>query len=142
MAMLRPLPCTIFHRSSPREIALCWCIPLPHPPAILRAGSAHVLNMWNFSGEHLGATQAYAGMLGQRLSPVASLAFHPHQSLLAHGGADRYVLLVESSARQKGADGFGGLSGYGGATADVVREDWAGDESVVTGYNPLKVPDL
>ena len=66
-----------------------------------RAGTACSIKLYNFQGSTIGHIRNYPGIIGQKLSPPASVAFHGYRGLAAYGGIDGYIMLVESAAKRR-----------------------------------------
>lgn len=66
---------------------------------LIAAGSKENIRIVTFEGEELSLIRYYVGFLGQRISPVYSLSFHPYRGLLAAGATDS-VISVYSMGKQ------------------------------------------
>jgi regulator-associated protein of mTOR len=51
------------------------------------------VKVFDTSGNLLSNIRSYDGFLGQRLSPIQTLSFHPHKVLLAAAGSDQLISL-------------------------------------------------
>ncbi|KAH3763755.1 regulatory-associated protein of mTOR [Pelomyxa schiedti] len=77
----------------------CRSIPQPdlttfayHPRAPLFAsGSSDMVKVFNSRGDEINQIRYHVGFLGQRISQITCLAFHPYKVWLAGGFADRLV---------------------------------------------------
>jgi regulatory associated protein of mTOR len=67
--------------------------------SVIATGSQkQFVKVLNTNGKSLNTIRYHDGFLGQRIGPVNSLAFHPHQLLLASGCRDRYISIFKLSA--------------------------------------------
>jgi len=64
-----------------------------HPTASLLASGSHnqFINFLSRDGRQLNIVRYHEGFLGQRISPVSALAFHPSKLLAAAGATDSFV---------------------------------------------------
>ena len=59
---------------------------------IFASGSKNgAIKVFNFDGTALSHIRYHEGFLGQRIGPVASMAFHPHKVVLGTGSTDGIV---------------------------------------------------
>ena len=68
-----------------------------HAPLIASGSHKQFIKVFNTSGEPLSMIRYHDGFLGQRIGPVACLAFHPHKLLLAAGALDSYISIYAGS---------------------------------------------
>jgi len=67
-------------------------------PVIATGSHAQFIKILTFGGEQLGNIIKYHdGFLGQRVGPIASLAFHPHRMMLAASAADCIVSIYATA---------------------------------------------
>jgi regulatory associated protein of mTOR len=67
-----------------------------------RGTSLQQVKVFTNEGLPLSTIKYHDGFLGQRIGPISSLAFHPHQMLMAVGSTDALVS-VFTSAQGPGA---------------------------------------
>lgn len=55
----------------------------PHAPVFAVGSRSRVVQVYNTAGDELSTIRYHVGFVGQRLGPVASLAFHPYRVRIA-----------------------------------------------------------
>ena len=72
----------------------------PRAPLLATGTAAAVVKLWSGEGEAAGpAVRAHGPLLGARVGPVDTLAFHPYRGLLASAGRDPFVAVFSLSGR-------------------------------------------
>jgi len=61
-----------------------------------RGTSLQQVKVFTNDGQSLSTIRYHDGFLGQRIGPISSLAFHPHQMLMAVGSTDSLVSIFTS----------------------------------------------
>lgn len=70
----------------------------PGAPLLATGSAAAVVKLWSAGGEPAGpAVRAHGPLLGARVGPVETLAFHPYRGLLASAGRDPFVAVFSLS---------------------------------------------
>jgi regulator-associated protein of mTOR len=67
-------------------------------PVVASGSENHYIKLWNMNGAPLSTLRPTTGFLGQYVGPVSSLAFHPHQAVLAAGG-DSHISIYECNTK-------------------------------------------
>ncbi|GAV06118.1 hypothetical protein RvY_16150 [Ramazzottius varieornatus] len=63
--------------------------------------TAQTANIYSFVGTALGSIRHYEGFMGQRIGPVASVAFHPYKATLAVASTDSFVSVYSGLSDKK-----------------------------------------
>ncbi|KEI41870.1 uncharacterized protein L969DRAFT_83722 [Mixia osmundae IAM 14324] len=72
-----------------------------HAPVFATASEYDVVKVWNMTGtEPISKFRNSAGLLTQRITGTSSMAFHPHQMLLATGADDGHLNLYSCDTRE------------------------------------------
>ena len=69
--------------------------------------SQQQVKVYTNDGQALSTIRYHDGFLGQRIGPISSLAFHPHEMLMAVGSTDSLVSIFSS---ERTAPGTGAAS--------------------------------
>jgi regulator-associated protein of mTOR len=67
-------------------------------PLIATGSSKQIVVIMKTDGTIINKIRHHDGFLGQRIGPVHCLAFHPYKLLLAAGGKDSYVSIMQSTS--------------------------------------------
>jgi regulatory associated protein of mTOR len=67
-------------------------------PLIATGSSKQFVVIMKTDGTIINKIRHHDGFLGQRIGPVHCLAFHPYKLLLAAGGKDSYVSIMQSTS--------------------------------------------
>jgi regulator-associated protein of mTOR len=68
-----------------------------YAPLIATGSSKQFVNVMKMDGTIINKIRHHDGFLGQRIASVHCLAFHPNKLLLAAGGKDSYVSIMQST---------------------------------------------
>jgi len=71
-------------------------IAIPHCAQNIRGTSLQQVKVFTNDGQSLSTIRYHDGFLGQRIGPISSLTFHPHQMLMAVGSTDSLVSIFTS----------------------------------------------
>ena len=69
--------------------------------------SQQQVKVYTNDGQALSTIRYHDGFLGQRIGPISSLAFHPHQMLMAVGSTDSLVSVFTSERSAPGTGAAG-----------------------------------
>jgi regulator-associated protein of mTOR len=59
-----------------------------HAPIIASGSAKQIIKLFSLNGEQLDSITYHLTIMGQKISPVSCLTFHPYQVLLAAGATD------------------------------------------------------
>jgi regulator-associated protein of mTOR len=69
-----------------------------YAPLIATGSSKQFVVIMKTDGTIINKIRHHDGFLGQRIGPVHCLAFHPYKLLLAAGGKDSYISIMQSTS--------------------------------------------
>lgn len=71
-----------------------------HAPVIASGSAKQLIKVFSLEGEQLGTIRYLHTFMGQKISSVSCLTFHPYQVLLAAGAVDGYVTVYADDNSQ------------------------------------------